>query len=439
MRLLLGVVALSITSLLASGCDSGRTELPNASLRVVHAAPDLGPVTFKRVQANATTLDYKGAAGFSFDVDTYTFNLEIIAPDGSVADTISTVHTLEQGTDYTLVLRDVGGQPQPRFIETPARTGGTPGTRIELLHAALTVGAVDVFVGPEGFDLSTASPWGTVSYDELIAPQILAGGTYEFYVTEVGNRANILLRSDPFSLGGTQNVFLLIADGVNPSLAPMTLTIADGSGIDIVDKDTQSEIRVINAVSDRSDIDVGVDLALTPPLIPALPFGTVSSRTQIPGGDQQLNVTPAGDPGVLEVEQDFTIDKGKVATWLIAGAPGMLTADFLADDFRVIPGESKLRVFNGSPLNASVDVFVVPPGTNLDTTPPIATLAYRTASSNIRLVPGDYDLTVKASTDGTTLAGPLPITIGSDGYYGILLSDGLSGSGVDISYLDDFN
>lgn len=438
MRLLLGVV-LSIAGLFAAGCEGGRTDLPNATLRVVHAAPSLGPVTFKRVRANATPLEYKSGAVFSFDVDTYTFNLEIIAPDGSVADTISIVHTLEEGTDYTLVLRDIGGQLEPRFIETPARTGSTPGTRIQLMHAASTVGAVDVFVGPEGFDLDSASPWGSLSFDQLIAPQILSSGNYEFVLTEAGNRANILLRSDPFSLGGTQNIFLLIADGANQDLAAMTLTIAEGAAIDIVDRDVQSGIRVINAVSDRSDIDVGIDLALTPPLIPALPFGTVSSQTLIPSGDQQLDVTPAGDPGVLEIEQDFTIDKGQAATWFISGVPGMLNANFLADDFRVIPGESKLRVFNGSPLNATVQVFVVPPGANLDTTPPTATLANSAASSNIRLAPGSYELTVRDSVDLTVLAGPLPITIGSDGYYGILLSDALSGSGVDVSYLYDFN
>ncbi|HSG65075.1 MAG TPA: DUF4397 domain-containing protein, partial [Gammaproteobacteria bacterium] len=212
MRLLLPVVGLLLASLITAGCDSGRTNPPNASLRVVHAMPTLGPVTFRRVRANATVLDYKSGAGFSFDVDTYRFSLEILAPDGSVAQTIALEHTLEQGTDYTLVLRDVGGQPQARIIERPARSASPPGTQLELMHAAPTVGAVDVYLEPQGFDLATATPWDSVSYDELIEPRLLnAPGNYVFVVTEMGNKANVLLMTDPLNLGATQNLFILLA------------------------------------------------------------------------------------------------------------------------------------------------------------------------------------------------------------------------------------
>jgi hypothetical protein len=439
MRLLLTVVGLLLAGLITAGCEDGRTDPPNASLRVIHAMPTLGPVIFRRVRSNTTNLDYKNSAGFSFDVDTYTFNLEIVAPDGSVAQTISLERMLEQGTDYALVLRDIGGLPSARFIETPARSTSTAGTQLQLMHTALTVGAVDVYLDVEGFDLATAEPWDSVGYDELIPPRIVAApDDYVFIVTEAGNKANVLLTTGPVNLGATQNLFILLADGANEGLAPITLTIAESSGVDLVDQGLQSGIRVINSVGDRSAIDAGIDLELDPPLIPGIAFGTVSDLALLAPGDHDFNVTPAGNPGVLEIEQPFSISKADVATWLISGSPGDLDFIFLDDNFRVPVGESKLRIFQGSPANPSVQVFVTAPGTNLSTVPATSLLPAGTASPNIRMAPNDYELTVRSAT-GTVLAGPVAISIETDGYYGILLSDPLSGSGVDITYLYDFN
>ena len=226
---------------------------------------------------------------------------------------------------------------------------------------------------------------------------------------------------------------------MNTSLAPVTLTFADGAGIDVVDKDLPSGIRVLNAVSDRSAIDAGLDLALMPPLIQALPFATVSDQILIASGDHNLNITPAGNPGVLEIDQAFTAARASLGTWLITGSPGALSAALLGDDFRVVSGESKLRIFNASLLNGTVEVYVEAPGADLSTIPAKALLASGTASANERFAPGDYELTVRSAIDQTILLGPQLLTIAADGYYGILLSDPLGGTGIDAQRLYDFN
>jgi len=164
----------------------------------------------------------------------------------------------------------------------------------------------------------------------------------------------------------------------------------------------------------------------------------VSDLALVTPGDHDLTVTPAGNPGVLEIEQPFTIPRADVATWLISGSPGDLAHIFLDDNFRVPAGESKLRIFQGSQANPSVQVFVAAPGAVLSNILPTSILPAGTASPNIRMAPDDYELTVRSAT-GTVLAGPVAISIAADGYYGSLLSDPLSGSGVDITYLYDFN
>jgi hypothetical protein len=439
MKSTLNAAALILVSLLASGCNNGRTDLPNATFRVIHAAPTTGPITFKRVRANVTPLEYKSSSIFSFDVDTYTFNIELAGIDGSVTQTITLAHTLEEGTEYTLVLREIGGVPDAKVIEAPARDATSAGTQIQFVHAATSIGAVDLFVEPEGFDLASATPWATLTYDDVSAPRVFSTASYEFVVTEAGNRSNVLLHSDPIVLGASQNVVLFLADGAGTSVAPITITVGDGSGQDIVDRDLSFGLRVLNGVSDRSAIDAGLDLALSPPLIPALPFATVSDETPIPGGDHTITITPAGNPGVIEVDQAFTALKGSLGTWLITGAPGSLSAALLSDNFRQLAGEAKLRIFNASPLNGTIQVYVVAPGTDVITTPATEVLGSGTASLNKRFAPGDYELTVRSATDLSVIYGPTALTIPAEGYYGILLSDPVSGSGIDVQLLYDFN
>lgn len=441
----IGAAALLLASLTIAGCTEGRSDPPNASLRVVHAAPSLGPVTFRRVRANETPLSYKEGSSFSFDVDTYTFNFEILGIDGSVSQTVSLEHTLEEGSDYTLVLREVGGQPEPRVIEAPSRDGSAAGTQLQLMHAATTVGDVDVFIDLEGFDVNSATPWGTLSYDGVLEPRTFASGSYEIVVTEAGNRANVLLATDPFPLGALQNAFLFIADDAGASLAPYTIAVAETPSRDLVDTNLQSGIRVLNAVIDRNGaydpdaIDAGIDGELNPPLIQAVPFGALSGLATIASGEHNFNVTPAGNPGVIETDEPFTAAKAALGTWLVTGTPGSVTATLLADEFRVFRGEAKLQIIDGSAQNDAVEVFFVAPGTDLSATEPTAELAVDTATPNIRLAPGDYELTVRSAADQTVLAGPTALSVAAGGYYGILLSDTLSSTGVGVHLLYDFN
>ena len=199
-----------------------------------------------------------------------------------------------------------------------------------------------------------------------------------------------------------------------------------------------SGIRVINAVQDRTAIDAGIDMQLAPPLIENIPFGTVSDLALITDGDHSITITPAGQPGVLEIDSDFDATLDAVGTFVISGSPGALGAVFFNDDFRVIANEAKFRVFNASPLNTSVDVFVLPAGTAPAAENVTAPVNEGDASDNVRLAPGEYNLTIRTAGSSTVLAGPTPITIDAEGYYAILLADPLSGSGVDVIFLYDF-
>ena len=112
--------------------------------------------------------------------------------------------------------------------------------------------------------------------------------------------------------------------------------------------------------------------------------------------------------------------------------------DMVEDDFRVVAGESKLRVFHGSPQNGIIDVFVVAPGTDITTVDPTAVAAAASETLNVRVAPGNYEITVTEQATGAVLAGPIAATIAADGYYAILATDAAAGTGLEITLLFDF-
>jgi hypothetical protein len=339
------------------------------------------------------------------------------------------------------VLREINGQPSARVIEAPA-SGSEAGTRLQMLHAAtslIPLTGIDVFIEPENFDLTTATPRGTITYDELLPQLTLANGTYEIAVTEAGVRTNVLLRTDEFALTDAPDLTLVLIDGANEGLAPVSIIIADGGNSELVDRDLESGIRVLNAVNDRTSIDTGIDNELSPPIITDITFATASPFTLIAVDDHDLNVTPATNPGVIETDEAFTATRGALVTWLVTGDPGAIEVTPLTENLRVIPGESRLSVFNGSLLNTTVQVFVAAPGTDLTGSPPTVTLPAGTGIVAQRFAPGDYELTVRNPETSAVLAGPQALTIGTDGLYGILLNDAVGGSTIDVSLLFDFN
>ncbi len=439
MRLTLPSLALLGVSLLAAGCDGveSRTDPPNVGIQVVHAAPSLGPVVFRRVQANATLLEFRQGTAFSWDVDTYTLNFDVLDVDGEVAETISTQVTLVEDTTYFLVLREVAGQPETLLIERPS-TIQSAGSEVEILHVATTISAVDVYMEIENFDLAMAASRGTIDFDDVLTIPSLPDGSYEIVLTEPGNQANIRLDAESIGISGTQGFFLLIVDGAGSGLSPLAIIPGDLEGTTLNERTSQAGFRVINALSDREAINIGIDDQLMPPLIAGLPFATASAFELIDSGPHDLNVESVSTPGTVDIDEPIEPRPGTFATWLVTGDTGSMTVTLFEDDFRVVPGESKLRVFHGSPQNGVIDVFVVAPGTDITTVEPTTGAAAASEALNVRVAPGNYEITVTERATGAVLAGPIAATIAAGGYYGILATDAAAGTGLEITLLFDF-
>ncbi len=422
-----------------SGCDGGLENPPDVIVTFVHAAPSQGAIDFLREERTATNLSYKISDRAVFDSDVYDFHFEIRPAGAATERLVSFSHQLVAGTDYTIVATEVGGQLQELILEAPSPDRDATDVQVASLHVAPTLGAVDIFIEAPGADLLSAVPRGTISFGEDLAPGPIGPGDYELTLTAVANPADVLLKSTSFSLAAGLSMLFSIVDGANEGIAPLAVVVSGDASFSFVDRNLLSGIRVINAISDRSMLDVGIDNEFSPPLFPAVAFGTVSAYDEsIAPGSHDLTASPAGNPSVLEVNFPFAIDAGRLGTFFIANPPGATTTIFSVDDYRPITGEAKLNLYNAAQLFTSVDIFITPPAFDLNTIFPFSSLAPGGAASGIAITQGDFEVTVREGGTVNVLAGPTPITLNAGGFYGILITDSIGGATVDLTLLDDF-
>ena len=429
-----------LLSLGMSGCDGGRENPPDVAVSFVHAAPSQGPIAFRREEALEASLTYKASSTRVFDVDVYDFHFDINRPGAPPERAVSFSYELVPATDYTILAIEVGGQLQELVLESPSRDPDSTNAQVALLHVAPTLGAVDVFLEAPGAVLLSAVPLGTIGFGEDLPPGPIAPGDYEYILTEVANPGVVLLRSTPFALSAGISVLFSILDGANEGIAPLNVVVSGDLSSSFVDSDLLSGIRVINAIADRSTLDVGIDNEFSPPLFPGLTFGTVSAYDEsIAPGAHTLTASPAGNPSVLEVDLPFAIDAGRLGTFFIANAPGATLTSFSVDDLRDIANEARLNLYNAAQLFLFVDVFIQPAGTDLNTVFPTAGLLPGGTLPDLPIALGDFELTVREGGTVNVLAGPTPITLNEGGFYGILITDSASDPGtVDLTLFDDF-
>ncbi len=422
-----------------SGCEEGRKNPPDVSVTFVHAAPSVGIIGIRREEVLEANLDYRESTGGTFDADTYTFHFEVTPADEEAERPVSFDLELFAGTDYTIIATEIAGEFQQLVVEMAAAEANSTILQGAGLHLAPMLGPVDIYLVPADTDLLAATPFGSLSFGEDMAPAPVDAGEYELILTEAGNPGNVRLNSTPFVFpSGLATLFTLL-DDAGLGFAPVAVTVSGGANLSFVDDSLESRIRIINGASGQSSVDIGIDGDLSPPLISGLAFGAISDYTTIPAGAPNLTVSPAGNPSVVEIDFPFSAAAGRFSTFLIAGPPGGVVAIVSADDYRQIAGEAKLNIYNAAGLFSVIDIFLQPPGTDLTGITPEAGLTPGGGVPNIPKAAGNYEITIREAGTENVLAGPTAVTLIAGGFYGILLTDAAGGATVDLTLFDDFN
>ena len=423
---------------LSAGCDEGRKAPGQTGVQVVNAAPGFAELTFTRERdvRNADTLGFKGTQEHVWDADTYSFTVS--ARDTNVAGATWTFSSqLEATSTYAIVLADVGGDVQPVVIAKPAPPAAD--AQIAGLHAASALPAMDLYLERPGVGIAGATPRGTFNALEQIPARPLPSGEYELFLTAAGDPTNVLLSSTAITLpAGATSTFIVTPEAGLGTATFSVILLQSAATTVLYDRTTTAELRVINGATDRAPRDVAIAGQFSPPAFSAVPFGEPTAYGTTPIGAFQLNITPVGNPGVLELDQQSSGFVNTRVTMLFTGPAGTLTPSFAVDDGRSIHGEAKVRFVNAATQFSFIDLVLTAPDGNPADYSGLTTIGAPAIADYIPAAPLEYDLYLRLFGTSTIVAGPTRISLQSGGIYGVLAVDGPDTATAEVRLFDDF-
>jgi hypothetical protein len=422
------------------GCDKGRQEPTEVDVRVVNVAPGFVELDYLRETRDNNgvpfTVGFKGIHDARYDVDSYDFFVgERSGAGGGAPRSWTFSPQLQADRAYTFILTEVAGEIQPVVLENAAAPAGE--AQIQGLHAAAGLPALDLYLERPGVGIAGATPRGSFTAQQQIPARTIASGDYELWLTEAGNPANVLLSTTTFPLAaGVTSTFVIVPE---PGLATQfsVMVVQPSSGV-LYDRNATAPLRVINGATDMAPRDFAINSQFSPPLFSAVPFAEPTATATVPFGSQTINVTPVGNPGVLELNQTFN-GTVELTTLMFAGTAGTLTYTLTSDDGRRIHNEAKIAFLNAATQFSGVDFVLTAPGEDQALVAGFAALVAPGASLTYSpIIPGDYDLYLRQNLGTTVLSGPTRVTLASEGIYGVLAINGPDTATAGVVLFDDF-
>jgi hypothetical protein len=191
-------------------------------------------------------------------------------------------------------------------------TGPEGEARVRVVHASPDAPSVDVL-------LDDAEVLSDVPY--LAASDYLAASAddHNLKVNAAGT-ATTVIDADVTLADGTD--YTVIASGLVAEITPIVL-VDDNS----TPAAGNARVRAIHGAPGAPAVDIyvtapGADLEAAVPVLTGVAFGDVADYLEVPAGDYQVRVTPAGTK-VLAIDSGaLTLESGQVRTAIAVDAPG---------------------------------------------------------------------------------------------------------------------
>ncbi len=429
-----------------AGCGDTLDDPPDGALRYLNASPTLGSVEFRLVEVTRGEAVY-AAATDSFVLDSGPFRFSAFGDDPASSGRILLTEqelSVTAGNELLLVLYDDTGAPAFRVYDTPLNVAAAGETVITPLHAAKGAAPVNIYVEADGADLTAATPRATLTFQELGDPFTVPTGDYRLSVTAANDPATVLFVSEIFTTTDASVVLAAVFAGAGTTRAPLRAGLLDQASptpINLADSRAPVGLRAINGSDAAVDFFVNGDF--TAPLHGAVAPFAVSDYADVVAGETDFQVTPAGNVGVIEVDQNFTLLVGSNQTQVIAGTAGAVTSTVYAEDNRGVRARTRFRVRNAAATFPLIDAYVTEPGTDItDLFPSFRGLAVTSVQLELAALGGDYEITLiendgDADTEDTTvIAGPMPVTFENGRVYDVLIFDSATAGQADLLVID---
>ena len=149
-------------------------------------------------------------------------------------------------------------------------------------------------------------------------------------------------------------------------------------------------VRMLNASPGEATLNGYMNSSL---FANSVSYATASGYVNVAAGSPTLRVAPPAAT-MASITQTLSLVSGTSYTVMVAGHPPTLSAILLTDNNSPPSAENmNLRVINASPSLGTADVYVVRPGTSLNTvSPTVSALNLLSASSYLSLAAGNYEI-----------------------------------------------
>ena len=382
-------------------------------VRALHASPDAPAVNIWVNGAPALTdVDYAEGSGFLPGVEEVNVQVEAIVPGGNLI-VIDEDYVLDYSTEYTIIAVDeVAGPVRDLVIANPSDERLTPGNFFaQVVHAAPSAPAVDVYVTPFDADLSASAPvnMAPLGFEEFTPRLEVLAGDYQIRITPAGDPATVVYDSGEISLPAGADLMIVAVANVGLGDSAVQLVALDGTTAStLYDANTPAAALAMHLSPDAPAVDILADIDATAEnealkLAENVSFGEYCVIDDIPAPvDFTLSVVANADNSVVALQFPFASQvDGAVAAlvsgFLSSGEPAIQPIA-LPIDFRSIVTEAKVRLTHGSPSTPNVDIYVVAANTDINTVDPnFADVPFGADTGVVSLPAGMYDVFVTAT------------------------------------------
>ena len=225
--------ALLMSSVLLVGCDDDDDDpiepVPGvAAVRFVHASGASPAVNITVDDAAAANNLAFGTSAPYQDVEEGSRTFEVTEAGGAAA-AFDTVRTMVEDERVSFVVVGAAGALSSLILDDDNAAPAAGMTRLRIVHASPTAGAVDIFVTAPDEDLSLATPVMTnVANGDFETLTEMAGGDYQIRVVATGTTDPVVVNSGPqtFAAGSVRTI--IVADNPAGSAEPYrTIILTD--------------------------------------------------------------------------------------------------------------------------------------------------------------------------------------------------------------------
>lgn len=431
-----------------AACDSNDSlpfetvEAPETfNLQVLHASADAPPVNISVDGSEILgSVDFKDGAQRIFPVGTYSLAVDGILPGGNATVIGPVSLDFAANTTYTVVAVGNVANIEP-FVFSQPRTNPSAGTaRLTVLHGAPDAPEVDVYVTTPEAALADSTPLASIAFKDTIGPAEVTAADYRIRVTLAGGDEAIY-DSGTVSLAAGDDFFVTAVPNTTAGPSPISLVLLSAAGsVELPTAGTPASLRVFHASPDtptaeNTAVDVVVNDNFDQPLVPGLEFSQVAGFVSVAPATYNVKVTPAGNPGVIPIDADLTLDAGEAYDVLAVGTLATLEPLVLNDDPRSVNTYAKVRIVHAAPAEAaaSVDIYVTAPGTDInDVEPTLSAVSFKANTGYIPLpanaeTPTSYVVTVTPAGTKDAAIGPAEFAFFAGDVVTVVAIDALGG------------